>query len=250
MGEPLIVLQDVSKRLARQTILHQVSCRINKGDVVAIMGPSGAGKSTFLRCINGLVRIDDGDIRIHGSSIVSMPTRLIATTHKVGMVFQQFCLFANLTVLENITLGPIVHETVSRTDAIALGKQLLQQVGLQDKQDVYPSKLSGGQKQRVAIARTLAMKPDILLFDEPTSALDPAMVNEVQEVIAKLAQTGLTILLVSHEVAFAKSIASRVLFFSHGQLQEDKPAPLFFTTPSTAAAQAFLQAAGQVISQP
>lgn len=224
----LIDVQNVGKSFAGTVVLKDVSARVRKGDVVAIIGPSGCGKSTFLRMLNGLETPDCGKILLDGADITDKKTDINRVRRKVGMVFQQFNLFGHKTVRENITLVPVKLGVLTQTQADERADELLSAVGLPDKADAYPSMLSGGQKQRIAIARALAMSPDVMLFDEPTSALDPEMVGEVLELVRRLADKGMTMLFVTHEMGFAREVANRVMFFdNHGIAEENTPQEIF-----------------------
>lgn len=224
----LIDVQNVGKSFAGTVVLKDVSARVRQGDVVAIIGPSGCGKSTFLRMLNGLETPDCGKILLDGADITDKKTDINRVRRKVGMVFQQFNLFGHKTVRENITLVPVKLGVLTQTQADERADELLSAVGLPDKADAYPSMLSGGQKQRIAIARALAMSPDVMLFDEPTSALDPEMVGEVLELVRRLADKGMTMLFVTHEMGFAREVASRVMFFdNHGIAEENTPQEIF-----------------------
>ncbi len=222
-------------------VLRGISTEIQRGQVVSIIGPSGCGKSTFLRCVNLLEKPTSGHIFIDGEEITSPASDIMKIRQRVGMVFQHFNLFPHLTVLDNVTYAPIKVKKLLSSQAKEVGMDLLQKVGLGDKADVYPSRLSGGQKQRVAIARTMAMQPDILLMDEPTSALDPEMVKEVLDVMKKLAETGITMAIVTHEMGFAREVSDRILFLDSGLLAEDSPPDQFFKNPQCERAQQFLE---------
>ena len=209
-------------------MLKGISTEIKEGEVISIIGPSGSGKSTFLRCINRLEEPTSGEIKINNTNILEHGVDINKIREEVGMVFQHFNLYPHKTVLENITLGPIRLKKMSKSEAEKLAVELLEKVGLADKKDVYPNKLSGGQKQRVAIARALAMNPKVILFDEPTSALDPEMIGEVLEVMRELANAGMTMIVVTHEMGFARNVANRVFFMDEGYILEDaKPQDLF-----------------------
>ena len=224
----LIDVQNVGKSFAGTVVLKDVSARVRQGDVVAIIGPSGCGKSTFLRMLNGLETRDCGKILLDGADITDKKTDINRVRRKVGMVFQQFNLFGHKTVRENITLVPVKLGVLTQTQADERADELLSAVGLPDKADAYPSMLSGGQKQRIAIACALAMSPDVMLFDEPTSALDPEMVGEVLELVRRLADKGMTMLFVTHEMGFAREVANRVMFFdNHGIAEENTPQEIF-----------------------
>ncbi len=236
----MIKIQNVSKKFKDLVVLKDISLEIDKGEVVALIGPSGSGKSTLLRCINLLEIPTGGKIYINGKETVAKDTDVVKMRKNIGMVFQHFNLFPHMTVLKNMTYAPMVVNKLLAKEAEELALELLERVGLKDKTYEYPSKLSGGQKQRVAIARALAMKPEILLFDEPTSALDPEMVKEVLEVIKSLAHTGITMVLVTHEMGFAREVADRICFLDEGRLAEIAPPQEFFNSPKSARAQQFL----------
>lgn len=222
------------------TVLRDVNCEINKGEVISIIGPSGTGKSTFLRCINGLEKASSGEIIIDGVNILDKKADLSKVRLKMGMVFQSFNLFNHLTILDNLTVGPRKLLGMSKEDAEKQAMELLRMVGLSDKSSNMPSELSGGQKQRVAIARCLSMKPEIILFDEPTSALDPTMVGEVLSVIRQLANQGMTMLIVTHEMKFARDVSSRIFFMNEGVIYEDDTPEVIFTKPNKPATTAFI----------
>ncbi|HEO8419546.1 amino acid ABC transporter ATP-binding protein [Niallia sp. FSL W8-0635] len=224
----MIVVDKLKKSFGDNEVLKDISVTINPQEVVVIIGPSGSGKSTFLRCINLLESITDGTIQIEGKNITDKSTNINEVRKDVGMVFQQFNLFPHKTVLQNIMLSPMKVKKVSKEDAKKKALALLKKVGLEDKASVYPDSLSGGQKQRVAIARALAMEPSIMLFDEPTSALDPEMVGEVLEVMKDLAKEGMTMIVVTHEMGFAREVGDRVIFMDGGYIvEEDTPTELF-----------------------
>ncbi|HBO59842.1 MAG TPA: peptide ABC transporter ATP-binding protein [Alphaproteobacteria bacterium] len=224
----LIDVRNVGKAYGENVILQNVSTQIRLGDVVAVIGPSGCGKSTFLRMLNGLETPTSGRILFEGTDMTDAKTDINRIRRKIGMVFQQFNLFGHKTVRQNITLAPVKTGVMTQERANAEADGLLTAVGLADKADLYPSMLSGGQKQRIAIARALAMKPDMMLFDEPTSALDPEMVREVLDLVRRLAQKGMTMVFVTHEMGFAREVANRVLFFdNHGIAEENSPQELF-----------------------
>ena len=229
--DPLIAVIDLHKRFKTLEVLKGVELYVKKGSVVVLIGPSGSGKSTLLRCINQLENVQGGDIQFEGTSIVRGPVDINRVRQRIGMVFQHFNLFPHLTVLENITLGPHDLRKMPVGQANALAEQLLERVGLADKRDAYPSQLSGGQKQRIAIARALAMEPDVMLFDEPTSALDPEMVGEVLEVMKDLARDGMTMIVVTHEMGFAREVANRVVFMADGIIQESGTPENIFEHP-------------------
>ncbi len=221
-------------------MLKGISTTIEHGEVVAVIGPSGSGKSTFLRCLNLLEQPTSGEIHINDINITAGKVDKLKIRKNIGMVFQHFHLFPHMTVLENVTYAPQKVKHLSKETANKLGKELLAKVGLTDKEDAYPNRLSGGQKQRVAIARALAMEPEIMLFDEPTSALDPEMVKEVLDVMKDLATTGMTMVIVTHEMNFAKEVADKVLFLDGGVLMEEGDPKEFFTQPKTNRAKDFL----------
>lgn len=236
----MINIQSVSKKFGSNQVLTDISTTIQTGEVVVVIGPSGSGKSTLLRCINLLEKPTEGEITYNGESLLKAKN-LSAVRAKIGMVFQHFHLFPHLTVLDNLTYAPIQVKKLSKTEAEEKCRKLLAQVGLSEKEAAYPSQLSGGQKQRVAIARALAMEPEVMLFDEPTSALDPEMVKEVLNVMKDLAHTGMTMVIVTHEMGFAREVADRVIFLDHGLLVEEGLPKEFFTSPKSPRAQDFLE---------
>ena len=238
--QPIIVARNVNKRFGSFLALRNVSASFDEGTVTAVIGPSGSGKSTFLRTLNRLEKHDGGQIIIDGIELNDDLKRLCAVRREVGMVFQNFNLFSHLTILRNITLAPMRVRKTSKAEAEAKAQALLDRVGLKNQAHKYPVQLSGGQQQRVAIARALAMDPKVLLFDEPTSALDTEMVNEVLSVMRELAHTGITMLVVTHEMGFAREVADRVIFFDEGTILEDSTPRAFFTNPDHERAQAFL----------
>ncbi len=239
--KPIIEVKHLKKAFGDREVLKDISVDVYPGDVIAIIGPSGCGKSTFLRSLNKLEQPDGGQIMVNGKNMMNKDTDLDAVRQKLGMVFQQFNLFANKTILENITLAPVELKLQSKDEAKKRAMELLENVGLPDKADAYPSNLSGGQKQRVAIARALAMAPDAILFDEPTSALDPEMVGEVLNIIKQLAETsGMTMLIVTHEIGFAREVANRVLFFSDGYITEEGTPDEIFHHPKSQRLKDFL----------
>ncbi len=240
VGEPLVVLTGVDKHFGALHVLQDINLTVGKGEVVVVLGPSGSGKSTLCRAINRLETIEGGTITIDGQQLPEEGRALANLRADVGMVFQSFNLFAHKTVLENITLGPVKVRRKSATEARARGMELLKRVGVDSQADKYPAQLSGGQQQRVAIARALAMDPKVILFDEPTSALDPEMVNEVLDVMVALARGGMTMIVVTHEMGFARKAANRVVFMADGQVVEEAPPETFFTAPQSARAQDFL----------
>ena len=239
-NDVLIETKDVCKSFGSVSVLKGISTQIHKGEVVVIIGPSGSGKSTFLRCLNRLEEPTSGQVIFEGKDICSKGQDITVLRQKMGMVFQQFNLFNNLTVLENIMAGPKLVKKQDEEQAKAAAMKLLERVGLTDKADEYPSKLSGGQKQRIAIVRALAMGPDVMLFDEPTSALDPEMVGEVLKVMQDLASTGITMVVVTHEMGFAKKVGTRVLFIDDGQILEDGTPEQIFEHPQNPRTQNFL----------
>lgn len=219
--EALIQVKGLEKSFGKQQVLKGIDTEIQKGEVVVIIGPSGSGKSTFLRCLNLLETPTKGQVIFEGVDITAAKNDLYTMREKMGMVFQNFNLFPNLTVMENLTLAPVKVKGQSKSEAEAYGVHLLKKVGLQDKAGAYPQSLSGGQKQRIAIARALAMQPDVMLFDEPTSALDPEMVGEVLQVMKDLAKEGMTMVIVTHEMGFAKEVGDRILFMDEGIIMEE-----------------------------
>jgi ABC-type polar amino acid transport system ATPase subunit len=229
------------KSFGNLKVLREITTEIHKGEVIAIIGPSGCGKSTFLRCLNLLEIPTSGQIYIDGLDITAPKADIMKMRQKVGMVFQHFHLFPHMTVLQNVTYAPIKVKHIESDEARLKGLELLEKVGLSDKAEVYPSKLSGGQKQRVAIARCLAMEPEILLMDEPTSALDPEMVKEVLDVMKALTKTGITMAIVTHEMGFAREVAHRILFLDGGKVAEDVPPQEFFSNPKCDRAKQFLE---------
>jgi len=229
------------KSFGNLKVLREITTEIHQGEVIAIIGPSGCGKSTFLRCLNLLEIPTSGKIYIDGVDITLPKADIMKIRQKVGMVFQHFHLFPHMTVLQNVIYAPVKVKQVESDEARLKGLELLEKVGLSDKAEVYPSKLSGGQKQRVAIARCLAMEPDILLMDEPTSALDPEMVKEVLDVMKALTKTGITMAIVTHEMGFAREVAHRILFLDGGKVAEDVPPQEFFSNPRCDRAKQFLE---------
>jgi general L-amino acid transport system ATP-binding protein len=238
--QPIIIARNVDKRFGTFYALRGVSASFSEGQVTAIVGPSGSGKSTFLRTLNRLETHDSGEIIIDGIVLNDDMQHLDAIRREVGMVFQSFNLFSHLSILRNVALAPIRVRKMSKRDAEDKAMALLERVGLKNQAHKYPVQLSGGQQQRVAIARALAMDPKVLLFDEPTSALDPEMVNEVLTVMRELAHTGITMLVVTHEMGFAREVADRVIFFDEGVILEDTSPQAFFSNPDHERAQAFL----------
>lgn len=240
LGPPLVVLTDVDKHFGDLHVLRGINLSVRRGEVVVVIGPSGSGKSTLCRAINRLEVIQSGTITVDGQPLPAEGKALAGLRADVGMVFQSFNLFAHKTVLDNVTLGPIKVRKKSAAEARQRGLELLRRVGVESQAEKYPAQLSGGQQQRVAIARALAMDPKVILFDEPTSALDPEMVNEVLDVMVGLAQQGMTMVVVTHEMGFARKAANRVVFMADGAIVEEADPETFFTTPSSARAQDFL----------
>lgn len=236
----MITVNNLIKMFGNLEVLRGISCEISAQEVVVVIGPSGSGKSTFLRCLNQLEEATSGEIFIDGVSVTDPKTNINAVRQEVGMVFQRFNLFPHMNALQNVALAPMRVRKHSRKEAHDLAKALLERVGLQDKTYQYPEKLSGGQQQRVAIARALAMHPKIMLFDEPTSALDPEMVGEVLEVIKSLAREGMTMVVVSHEMGFAREVADRVLFMDEGLIVEEGVPELIYSNPRNQRTRAFL----------
>lgn len=237
----MIKVENLHKSYGSLEVLKGISTEVKKGEVVTIIGPSGSGKSTFLRCLNLLEVPTKGTVLVDGVDITNKKTNIKKIRENVGMVFQHFYLFPHKTVLQNITYATIKVKGINKQEAEKKGLELLEKVGLKEKANEYPNRLSGGQKQRVAIARALAMNPEVILFDEPTSALDPEMVKEVLEVMKSLANTGITMLIVTHEMGFAREAANRVLFLDHGVVVEDSPPEKFFTNPESDRAKEFLE---------
>ena len=236
----MIEFRDVHKSFGNLEVLKGIHLKIEKGQVVTLIGPSGSGKSTILRCMNLLERPTSGQVLIEGKDITLPKTDIQAIRKNIGMVFQHFNLFPHMTVMENMTYAPMKVNGLDKATAEAKSMELLKMVGLTEKADAYPGKLSGGQKQRIAIARALAMEPQIMLFDEPTRALDPEMVKEVLEVIKDLAHTGITMALVTHEMGFAREVADRICFIDEGKILEDTSPEEFFANPRTERARSFL----------
>lgn len=236
----MIKVQDLHKYFGKLEVLKGVNQHIKQGEVVCVIGPSGSGKSTFLRCLNLLETPTKGKIFIDDEDITKKGVNVNKIRQKMGMVFQQFNLFPHLTIMKNITIAQTLVSKTSKEDAVRVGEELLKRVGLYDKRDAYPAQLSGGQKQRVAIARALAMNPEIMLFDEPTSALDPEMVGEVLEVMKELAHEGMTMVVVTHEMGFAREVGSRVLFMADGKLIEQGSPEQIFTNPQSPRLKDFL----------
>lgn len=239
-GQPVIEVASMSKSYGDFDVIKDISLTVRQGERIVLCGPSGSGKSTFIRCINQLEPIQRGHIKINGTDISAPLAKANEALRDIGMVFQNFNLFPHMTVLDNCMLAPVSVRGVSKKEAEDLARNFLQKVGIESHCHKYPSQLSGGQQQRVAIARALCMQPKIMLFDEPTSALDPEMVNEVLDVMLKLADSGMTMLCVTHEMAFARKFSSRVLFFDGGKILEDTDPEAFFIAPMTDRAQTFL----------
>ena len=239
-GEKLIEVKGLEKHFKHVEVLRGINIDICKGDVVAVIGPSGSGKSTFLRCLNLLEEPTGGQIVFEGVDITSKETKIDQMRQKIGMVFQQFNLFTNMTVLDNVSAGPVLVKGMKRDEAHKLAQSLLERVGLGDRGGAYPIQLSGGPQQRVAIARALAMQPDVMLFDEPTSALDPEMVHEVLDVIQQLAREGMTMVVVTHEMGFAREVANRVVFIDEGVIMEEAAPAEFFGSPKNPRLKDFL----------
>lgn len=238
--ELLIEVKDLCKSYGDHMVLENLNTNIYRGEVIAIVGPSGCGKSTFLRSLNLLEHPEAGQIIFEGTDLLDKKTNINEVRQKIGMVFQQFNLFPNMTVKENIMLAPMKLKKVSKEDASNEAMRLLERVGLAEKADTYPSTLSGGQKQRIAIARTMAMNPDVILFDEPTSALDPEMVGEVLDLMKSVAAEGMTMIVVTHEMGFAREVANRIVFMDDGKILEDADPKEFFAAPKTQRAREFL----------
>src|SRR5215204_101032 len=245
MTEPLVVLQGVNKHFGDLHVLKDIDLTVGTGEVVVVIGPSGSGKSTLCRAINRLETIESGTISIDGRQLPEEGKELAQLRADVGMVFQSFNLFAHKTILENVTLGPIKVRKVGKAAAEKRAMELLERVGVQAQAEKYPAQLSGGQQQRVAIARSLAMDPKVMLFDEPTSALDPEMITEVLDVMTELARSGMTMVVVTHEMGFARRAANRVVFMSDGQIVEEAAPDAFFTDPRSDRAKDFL---GKILS--
>lgn len=241
-NEPDIILEvkDLHKSFGDHEVLKGISTTIRRGDVLALIGPSGCGKSTFLRSLNLLETPTSGQVLFEGTDLTSPTVNINHVREKIGMVFQQFNLFPNKTILKNITLAPVTLGKKSKREAEAQAFELLERIGLKDKASSYPSQLSGGQKQRIAIVRSLAMDPDIILFDEPTSALDPEMVKEVLSVMQELAESGMTMVVVTHEMGFAREVANRVMFINEGIIQEENTPEQIFSAPKNPRLREFL----------
>lgn len=236
----MITVENLWKQFGENQVLRGIDQQIEKGEKIVIIGPSGSGKSTFLRCLNLLETPTSGNISLDGVDITNPTVDINLIRRRMGMVFQHFNLFSHLTVRKNITLVPTTLKIMSKREADEKAEELFRRIGLLDKIDVYPSQLSGGQKQRIAIARSLAMNPEIMLFDEPTSALDPEMVGEVLELMKDLALDGMTMVVVTHEMGFAREMATRILFMDEGKIQEEAPPDVFFSNPQNPRLQEFL----------
>ncbi|OPJ65010.1 glutamine transport ATP-binding protein GlnQ [Clostridium oryzae] len=238
----MIEAKNLCKKFGQLTVFENLDVNVSKGEVLVVIGPSGSGKSTFLRCLNHLEEPDDGEVIVEGEKMDSKnKKKMRSTIEKMGMVFQNFNLFPHMTVLENVMIAPITVKKQSREEVLERAKRLIDKVGLSDKYDAYPSKLSGGQRQRVAIARALAMEPDIMLFDEPTSALDPELVGEVLNVMKDLANEGMTMVVVTHEMGFARDVADRVIFMDGGRIVEESIPQDMFSNPREERTRAFLK---------
>ncbi|CEH33725.1 amino acid ABC transporter ATP-binding protein [Romboutsia lituseburensis] len=236
----MIKINNIKKKYGKNEVLKGIDLNIKKGEIVAILGPSGSGKSTLLRCINLLEEPNDGEIIFNNQNILDKKCDINQVRQNIGMVFQNFNLFPNMTILENIILAPIKVKNIDKEKAIDDALVLLDRVGLLEKQNAYPAQLSGGQKQRIAIARALAMKPDVMLFDEPTSALDPEMVKEVLDVMKELANEGMTMAVVTHEIGFAKEVANKVIFMDEGYVLEEGSPQIIFNNPKNVRTKQFL----------
>lgn len=241
MSEAIIKVEGLVKEFSTTTALDNVNAKIDKGEVVAVIGPSGSGKSTFLRCLNLLEEPTGGHIFFEGSDITDPKNDINKLRQRMGMVFQQFNLFPHMTVMQNLTLAPMKLQGKTKKQAEEKALELLKRVGLDDRADSYPTQLSGGQKQRIAIVRSLCMEPDVMLFDEPTSALDPEMVGEVLEVMRDLAKDNMTMVVVTHEMGFAREVATRVIFMEKGQIIEENEPKEFFESPHSQRLKEFLE---------
>ncbi|HCW53738.1 MAG TPA: glutamine ABC transporter ATP-binding protein [Clostridium sp.] len=236
----LLQVENIHKKYEDREVLKGIDVNLHKGEVIVVLGPSGCGKSTFLRCLNGLEKIQGGDIKFKDKSFNDKNINWQDIHEKIGMVFQNYELFPHMTVMENIMLGPLKVQKRNRAEVEKQAEELLSRVGLLDRKDAYPRQLSGGQKQRIAIVRALCMNPEIILFDEVTASLDPEMVREVLDVILELARQGMTMVIVTHEMGFARSVADRILFFDQGKICEESEPEEFFTNPKTERAKQFL----------
>ncbi len=240
MSQSLVVMEGVNKHFGALHVLKDINLTVNQGEVVVVIGPSGSGKSTLCRTINRLETIDSGTITVDGQPLPAEGKQLAQLRSRVGMVFQSFNLFAHKTVLENVTLGPVKVKGLKKADADKRGRELLERVGISAQADKYPAQLSGGQQQRVAIARALAMDPPVMLFDEPTSALDPEMINEVLDVMTTLARDGMTMVVVTHEMGFAREVCDRLVFIDGGKIVEEAPPEEFFRAAKSQRAKDFV----------
>ncbi|MBW3588234.1 MAG: amino acid ABC transporter ATP-binding protein [Actinobacteria bacterium] len=239
-GSALVELSKVNKSFGRLHVLKDVDLSVGMGEVVVVLGPSGSGKSTLLRCVNGLEPVDSGEVHFDGKDVSRAGRSIHKLRSEIGMVFQQFDLFPHLSVINNVMLGPVEVKRVPKAEARNMAEQLLEKVGIPEKADSYPAELSGGQQQRVAIARGLAMNPKLMMFDEPTSALDPEMIKEVLDVMLDLAKEGMTMIVVTHEMGFARHAAKRVVFMDEGRVVEEAAPEAFFSTPKQDRTKAFL----------
>ncbi|MCR8644281.1 amino acid ABC transporter ATP-binding protein [Paenibacillus sp. N1-5-1-14] len=239
-AETLLEVKQLHKSYGERQVLNGINLSVEKGEVIVVLGPSGCGKSTFLRCLNGLEQVQGGEIQYRGRNLVDASVDWTEVRQHIGMVFQNYDLFPHMTVLDNVLLGPLKVQKRDKAEATKQAEQLLERVGLLDRKDSYPRQLSGGQKQRIAIVRALCMNPDMILFDEVTASLDPEMVREVLDVIQVLARQGMTMIIVTHEMGFAKSVGDRIVFMDQGQIQEITPAKQFFASPTTDRAKHFL----------
>jgi glutamate transport system ATP-binding protein len=239
-GRALVELDQVTKSFGDNVVLRDVNLNVERGSAIVIAGPSGSGKSTMLRCVNGLEPVDSGEVRFEGTPVDYSGKALSRLRADIGMVFQQFNLFPHMTVLDNVVLGPVKSKGVSREEALERARRLLERVGIPEKADEYPADLSGGQQQRVAIARALAMEPKLMLFDEPTSALDPEMIREVLDVMRQLARDGMTMIVVTHEMGFAREVCDRIVFIDAGEIVEEGPPDEFFSSAKSPRAKEFV----------
>lgn len=239
-NQVLLEIKKLYKEYDKRAVLDGINLSIHKGEVIVVLGPSGCGKSTLLRCLNGLETIQGGDIEFYGKNLTGSNVNWQETRQKIGMVFQNYDLFPHMTVIENILLGPVKVQKRDKKEVMEQATQLLEKVGLFDRKDSYPRQLSGGQKQRIAIVRALCMNPEIMLFDEVTAALDPEMVREVLDVILSLAKQGMTMVIVTHEMGFARAVADKIMFIDAGKICEVSKSDEFFTNPKTERAQQFL----------
>lgn len=246
----LIEFKGFNKFFGEQQVLKEIDLQVKSGEVIVILGPSGCGKSTLLRCLNGLEVAHSGSLKFAGRELLDKGTDWRDVRQQIGMVFQSYHLFPHMRVLDNLLLGPVKVQKRDRREARAQAEALLERVGLSDKRDAFPRQLSGGQQQRIAIVRSLCMNPKVMLFDEVTAALDPEMVKEVLEVIQGLAREGMTLLIVTHEMAFARAVADRIVFMDAGRILEQNPPEIFFTNPQTARAQQFLEKFSYVAALP